>query len=263
MKLIKKISVILVLLVFVLCLSNAFATVFQPSNVKVYTLDGDFDEGTLVGVEHNTVHDQLQLSKATTTLPFIWVPNLDGTVSKLNTVTGEKLGRYRIAPPNLPSGGNPSRTTVDLDGSCWVGNRQAGTVVKIGLLEAGMWIDRNGDGICQTSHGDDILPWGQDECVLFEVVLIPGYIGAYTPGTYTGPYDTDYYGVSPRGLAVDSMNNVWAGTWSTRKFYRINGATGAVIQEVNCQNHNSYGAVIDPNGVIWSASASNHVLGPR
>lgn len=258
----KKIGIILgfALLVMALCLNNALAAVVQPPNVKIYTVDKDFDEGTLVGVEHITVHDQLQLSKTTTTLPFIWIPNLDGTVSKLNTVTGEKLGRYRIAPLGLPLGGSPSRTTVDLDGSCWVGNRQAGTVVKIGLLEAGMWIDRNGDGVCQTSHGDDILPWGQDECVLYEVVLIPGFIGTYAPGTYTGPYDPNNNSVTPRGLAVDSQNNIWAGTWSTSKFYHINGATGTIMEEVSCQGRKSYGAVIDQNGVIWSSSASNYLL---
>jgi uncharacterized repeat protein (TIGR01451 family) len=185
---------------------------------RTYTTDADFDEGILAGVEHETVHDQLQLSKNVTTLPFIWVPNNDGTVSKVQTVTGKELGRYRVAPPSLPSGGNPSRTTVDLQGNCWVGNRQAGTVVKIGLYEAGQWIDRNGDGICQTSQdlngdgditGSEILPWGEDECVLYEVVLIPGNEGTYAPGNYTGPYDTDYWGVAPRGLAIDAKNNLW------------------------------------------------------
>jgi streptogramin lyase len=67
--------------------------------------------------------------------------------------------------------------------------------VKIGLYEAGNWIDRNGDGICQTSQdlngdgdiiGDEMLAWGQDECVLYEVVLIPGREGTYVPGTFVG-----------------------------------------------------------------------------
>lgn len=36
-----------------------------------YTLDADFDQGALVGGEHDTVHDQLQLSTTTQILPFI------------------------------------------------------------------------------------------------------------------------------------------------------------------------------------------------
>lgn len=237
---------------------------------KTYTLDAHFDEGVLTGVEHQTVHDQLQLSRQQTTLPFIWVPNNEGTVSKVDTITGNELGRYRVAPRGDCS---PSRTTVDLDGSCWVGNRQAGTVVKIGLLEAGQWIDRNGNGVCDTSRDTngngnidpgEILPWGQDECVLFEVVLINGKQGTYVPGTYPGLYDLDYWGTAPRGLAVDRDNNVWAGTWSSQKFYYIRGSDGAILKTVNFSayspGYGSYGAVIDGDGVLWSASQGGNVL---
>jgi len=270
-------------LTFNLRVSDGVATSADTMNVRVrnitpgarsrtYTLDADFDEGIYVGVEHEIVHDQLQLSKEATTLPIIWIPNLDGTVSKIDTVTGKELGRYRVAPPDLPSGGNPSRTTVDLQGNVWVGLRQAGTVVKIGLYEAGQWIDRNEDGVAQTSRDlnndgnitdAEILPWGQDESVLYEVVLVLGYEGTYVPGTYNGPYDTDYWGTAPRGLAIDANNNLWAGTWYTSKYYYINGSTGAILETVDVSPwaHNAYGAVIDRNGVLWSASLyGNHIL---
>jgi streptogramin lyase len=233
------------------------------AEARTYTTDADFNEGILVGVEHETVHDQLQLSKKVVTLPFIWVPNDNGTVSKVSTNTGDELGRYMVAPYEDCS---PSRTTVDLQGDCWVGNRQAGTVVKIGLYESGHWIDRNGDGICQTSQdlnhdgditGSEILPWGQDECVLYEVVLIPGEEGTYEPNTYTGGYDYAYWGTAPRGLAVDANNNLWAGTWSSSKYYYINGTTGAIIRSVDVSPHNAYGAAIDKNGILWSAEGPN------
>ena len=99
-----------------------------------YTLDADFDEGVLVGVEHDTVNDQLQLSKEYVTLPFIWIPNNQGTVSKINTETGKELGRYWVQPnpeteyyeqheyypDNVANTWtcSPSRTTVDLQGNC-------------------------------------------------------------------------------------------------------------------------------------------------
>jgi hypothetical protein len=181
---------------------------------KTYTLDGDFDQGTLVNVQHETAHDQLQLSTDNVTLPFIWVPNMDGTVSKLNTDTGQELARYRIAPATLPNGGNPSRTTVDLQGNCWVGCRAAGTVVKIGLLETDNWIDRNNNGVCDTCKDlnnsgyietSEVLPWGQDECVLYEVVLIPNKVGTYVPGTYTLGYDTSTSGTAPRGIMTAAI----------------------------------------------------------
>ena len=231
------------------------------SEPKIYTTDADFDEGVLVGVEHETVHDQLQVSNITEeiALPFIWVPNYEGTVSKVDTNTGDELGRYIVAPH---SDCDPSRTTVDLQGNCWVGLRQAGTVVKIGLYEASQWIDRNSDGICQTSQdlnddgditGSEILPWGTDECVLYEVVLIPGEEGTYVPNTYTGEYDYNYWGTAPRGLAIDANNNLWAGTWNSSKYYYIHGTTGVIIRSVDVYPHNAYGAVVDQNGILWSA----------
>jgi len=230
---------------------------------RTYTTDADFDEGTLVGVEHETVDDQLQLSKEAVVLPFIWVPNENGTVSKIDTETGDELGRYWVSPY---SNTRPSRTTVDLDGSCWVGVRRVGTVVKIGLYEAGIWIDRNGNGICDTSldlNGDgditgaELRPWGQDECVLYEVVLIPGKEGTYAPGTYTGGYESNDWHTSPRGLAVDAANNLWAGTWGSRTYYYIDGSTGAILRSVYT-GWPAYGAVIDANGILWSSTQENN-----
>jgi streptogramin lyase len=228
----------------------------SPQAERTYTTDADFEEG--VSTRLDIVGNQLQLSEELMTLPFIWVPGDEGVVSKVNTETGNELGRYRVAL----YGGSPSRTSVDLDGNVWVGLRTAGTVVKIGLYEAGQYIDRNEDGIIQTSRdlngdgeitGAEILPWGQDECVLFEVVLVPGHEGTYVPGTYEGPYDTDYWGTSPRGLAVDAENNLWVGTGSPQKLYHIDGATGKILDVVDVSpwDHYTYGATIDRNGVLW------------
>lgn len=250
-------------------------TAAAPSAIPIgrtYTLDADFDEGALVGVEHETVHDQLQLTQSSATFPFIWVPNSnEGTVSKVDTLTGREMGRYRVCPETVY--GNPSRTTVDLEGSCWVGNRQCGTVVKIGLLENGGYLDRNGNGLIDTSQdvdgngnitGSELLPWGQDECVMWEVVLVPGYAeGPYVPGTYPGPYVNHYWDPGPRGLAVDAKNNVWVGTWATQKFYYLDGASAQIrrIVDVSLAGHTSYGAVIDNNGIVWSSAHSGaHVL---
>ena len=223
---------------------------------RTYTTNADFEEGVSTGVE--AVENQLQLSEGPVNFPFIWVPGEEGVVSKVGTETGDELGRYRVAL----YGGSPSRTSVDLEGNVWVGLRTAGTVVKIGLYEAGQYIDRNEDGVIQTSRdldgdgditGAEILPWGQDECVLFEVVLVPGHEGTYVPGTYEGPYDTDYWGTSPRGLAVDAENNLWIGTGSPQKLYYIDGATGEILDVVDVSpwDHYSYGATIDRNGILW------------
>lgn len=204
---------------------------------KLFTTNADFEKGPLIGLEDKTVKDQLQLSTSSTTLPFIWVPNSDnGTISKVNSATGEELGRYSTGPS---SWGSPSRTTVDLKGNCWVGNRNSGTVVKVGLSENGQCVDKNKNGKIETSTGTTALPWGTDECVLFEVAL----------GGNSGP----------RGIAIDKNNNVWAGTYSSQKFYYIDGSTGTILKTIDTssKSHGSYGAVIDQNGIVWSADISN------
>ncbi|MEG3224395.1 MAG: hypothetical protein BME94_02445, partial [Methanobacteriales archaeon Met13] len=237
---------------------------------QTYTNDSDFDNGTLAGLEHNTTHDQLQISNPPTTIPFIWVPNSnEGTVSKVDTRSGNELGRYRVSPYSYSS---PSRTTVDLQGNCWVANRQTGTAVKIGLYENGGYIDRNNNGFIETSRdlngdgvitGSELLAWGADECVLYDVILIPGKEGTYAPGQYQGTYANDGANPGPRGIAVDAQNNVWVGTYATMKFYYINGSDGQIIKtiDVSSVSHTSYGAIIDENGILWSSGqVGNNVL---
>ncbi len=254
---------------------------FAPVLHAVYTDNADFDRGVLTGVEHDTAPDQLQLSAESTTLPFIWAPNSNqGTVSKIDTRTGRELGRYRICPGNLY--GNPSRTTVDLFGNCWVGNRRIGTAVKIGLLENGQYMDRNGNGKPDTSQdldgngvieGSELLPWGSDECVLWEVVVIPGREGTYYPGQFThvGANPNDQYAnhdwrPGPRGIAIDAQNNVWVGinneNTNPRYYYYIDGQTGQILDQVDISSvsHKIYGAVVDENGILWSSGQDTNTV---
>ena len=93
----------------------------------------------------DAVIDQLRLSTEARTLPYLWIPNGDGTLSKVHTETGKELARYRTCPAGAD--GEPSRATVDLEGNCWVANRRTGTVLKIGLPEQGACIGRNGNAM--------------------------------------------------------------------------------------------------------------------
>jgi streptogramin lyase len=242
-----------------------------PPYGAVYTTNEDFDMGTLISVEYESIQDQLQLSAHAVTLPFIWVPNSnEGTVSKVDTRNGRELGRYRTGPGHLS--GNPSRTTIDLYGNCWVGNRRTGTVVKIGLFENGQYMDRNYNGVIETSSdlngdglitGDEMLPWASDECVIYEVVVIPGMENTYIPGQFQGTYTEDDRNPGARGIAIDSKNNVWAGCYGTKTYYYIEGATGRILNiiDVSSVNHTPYGAVVDENGILWSSGQDKkHVL---
>ena len=86
-------------------------------------------------------------------LPYLWVPNSgDGTVSKVDTVDMKELARYRTGPEDDAQDLQPVVAAVDLAGNCWVGNRGAGTVVKIGLSELDGCVDRD-TGADETCRG--------------------------------------------------------------------------------------------------------------
>lgn len=241
-------------------------------NRAVLTVCDDFNLGYYSGV--TCTGDKLTISADAvndTPMPYLWVPNTgSGTISKIDIQNGKELGRYYTGPAGYDT--NPSRTAVDLKGSVWVANRYSGSVVKVGLLEGNTCIDRNSNGTIETSrdlNGDgtisnsELLPWGTDECVLNEVVVIPGKEGSFTPGTYTGGYTNSTTTPGPRSLAVDVQNNIWIGTFSSKKFYKASGSSGSILHIVDVApyNHTGYGAITDGFGHIWSAGhLQNHVL---
>jgi hypothetical protein len=139
---------------------------------RTYTLDDDFDEGALINLNHDSPNnDQLQLTSPPSTFPFINVAaSARGTVVRINTDTGEIVGEYQTAPTGR--GLDPSRTTVDLFGNVWTGNRgeqgliagiQNGSIVKIGLVTGG--VRANADGVPNPSGDYLAPPFSYNTCV--------------------------------------------------------------------------------------------------
>lgn len=193
-------------------------------------------------------HDQIALAEKSS-YPFIWVPlSAEGYVSKLDTATGEEMARYRTGPAY----GNPSRTTVDLQGDLLVTNRANNTVTKIGLYENGNCIDRNHDGIITTSGYGGQFPanqaldwtgdWGtidgaQDECIIWNIKL-------EHPDAKSQPYDA-------RMLGVDSDNNIFAGGLTGNAVYHVRSTDGKIVAAADSQQGH-YGGLLDRDGYVWS-----------
>lgn len=224
---------------------------------RTYTTDADFAEGEMVGVETDT--DKLALASDWDALPYLWVPNsATGTISKIDVDLGEELGRYRTGPT---AEGIPGVAAVDLEGSCWVGNLNAGTVVKIGLLENGGCVDRDGDGEIETSTdrnndgditGSELLAWGDDECVLIEAVLVEGLEGTYVPGEEHDDYEAN----DLQAAAVDADGNIWVGVYQSNLLYHLDGSTGVVLDTIDLADDATYptAVVVDEDGTVWVTS---------
>ncbi len=260
---------------------------------RVYTLNADFDEGTLLNVNHN-IPDQLQLNTETKPFPFIWVAcSARGTVVRIDVNTGTILGEYLSAPEGR--GRDPSRTTVDLNGNVWVSNRGEagdigglphGSVVKIGLVIGGTRVDkdgnpdpngeylkppflystavdRDGDGLIKTSRGlGHILPW---------LDITDGGGGGGGVALVQDAEDECILiyqrlpdAPNARHVSVTKDNDVWVGGYpfAQRMFWKLKGTDGSLLDSFDARNYGAggYGGFIDANNVLWSASISQNSL---
>ena len=240
----------------------------EATVVRTYTTAADFNPSSSdfhpgEPVRNNTIglhspgDGALKIrSEAPAVLPFIWVAcSKRGTVVRIATEEhyspihgryvnrGDILGEYRAAPAGCAGDGafpdnDPSRTTVDFDGNVWVGNRgnleiageEVGHIVKIGTGLAHQWIDRNGNGVLDTSTKlGEILDWHNDDAYFSEDDI------AYA----TDEFILLYRPVPARGLrtvAIDRDNNVWLGGRWNRQHGLLDGQTGeTLVQSVQLE----------------------------
>jgi hypothetical protein len=186
----------------------------------------------------------------------------------------------------------PSRTAVDFNGDVWVANRahypmrRQGSVTKIANNIADC-IDRNGDGVIQTSsdvnqdgliqtdcNGDNlpddretVCPpsqpkefWGlDDECILFTTNI----------GNGSTEHTIRPLALGPSGTAIDptfAPSDAWVGAYNTGRFFRVDGTTGQVtdtvqVGPIDAINSNPYGAAIDKYGILWAPNLSDRTTG--
>ena len=195
---------------------------------------------------------------------FLWVANSpEGTVSKIDTVSAVEMARYRTGP-GTP---NPSRTSVNLLGDVAVVNRgdedgsgtiHEGSVIKI-AAELEDCVDVDDDGQITTSSGpEDVLAWGEDECVLWSVP-IPASDGE---DGHPGPRPVAWEpGIDLAECTLSDNPRLWVGWFEPDEgagvFRRLNGATGdtldeAVIPGWGTGDYGPYGGAVTQDGDLWA-----------
>ena len=186
---------------------------------------------------------------------YIWIANAEqGTVSKIDTVTMEEVGRYYTRPDG---GGSPSRTSVNFNGDVAVANRYGG-LTKYYARHADCDEMANGQPGLQTSTGaDDILPWGQDDCLAWHT---PFDVSNQRPVAWEqGTFNPDTCKwEDARVWTVASANKGLPGLGGPGgvNVYRLNGDTGAIEDTVAIETFpgaqfGAYGGAVDPSGNLW------------
>lgn len=184
---------------------------------------------------------------------YLWAANsTQGTISKIDTVTVQELGRYIVRPD---ANGSPSRTSVNLEGDVAVANRSGG-VTKIYALEERCQESNGAPGI-QTSTDSTFLPWGQEECVAWHTPM--NYESqrpvAWTPGEFnpaTCRYENVMVWTSGRvGQQTDVL--------------LLDGETGVIADQVTLAGfpydlYGIYGGAVDAEGNFWGTKLGGVVL---
>ena len=139
-----------------------------------------------------------------------------GTIVKINTTTGQVIGEYFTSPsgPRILTHDGGSERNV------WATNRAGNSVVHIGLVENGQCVDRNGNGLIETSTGfNDIRAWTNAG-------------GANTNGGVSTAADeciihyTKVNSFGTRHVSVNKDNDIWVSGTSGRRFDLLDGITG-------------------------------------
>lgn len=235
--------------------------------------DGGDDGGAKFDVGADDDEGELPCGCGNSAWSYIWIANsAEHTVSKINTRTMTEEGRYFT---RADRSGNPSRTSVGIDGRAVVVANRMGGVTKI-WARPDDCVDKNGNGVIDTSSGpNDVLPFDEEECIAWHSSIPETTVQrpvAWTSGTLN-PQTCEYEDQKvwtttgrdgPQGIPLDATGTGFgycgpSGTW----VHRLDGDTGEVEDEfhipeseLSCTGggawgYGFYGAAVDPDDNLW------------
>jgi len=209
-------------------------------------------------------------------LSYIWIANTQqDTISKIDTETMEEEGRYLAKQSN----GDPSRTSVNLNGDVAVANRNGGV--------AKFWANPDDCNGNNTSSGAaDIKPWGEEDCMAWNhpMVCNSNRPVAWTRGEWneatcsyedaklwtvcdsqvlllngdTGETEQTVMlagSVFVYGGAADADGNFWGINTNASQLFRVDGADFTVLT-FPLPSSGAYGITVDKEGRPWVCSST-------
>ena len=246
--------------------STTDASTTDASTTDASTTDGSTTDDPTTG--SGTVFDLGGIPDSSTNCPpgsgngeepefsFLWAANSSqGTISKIDTITVQEMGRYQVRPDGA---GSPSRTSVSLSGHVVVASRNGG-LTKFYATEE-FCEDTNGMPGIQTSNNNVALGWDQEECRAW-----------HTP--------FDYNSQRPVAWAPGEWNEGTCGwenemVWTAGRYGQnqdevvlVDGETGVIVDMVDIPGLKSdsfgiYGAAVDSEGNFWGTgwATGNHLI---
>ena len=187
---------------------------------------------------------------------YIWIANTgEGTLSKVDTVAEAEVARYVTSPLGAVAGGDPSRTSVNRHGDMVVLNRRhpvtygSSIPASVTKFAAALddCVDTDSSLSIETSSGPtDVLPWGDDECLLWHTSLPAGVVAARA-AAWDGEEDPE----------TGEGGHVWIGTCESLEIpgeqnwvYKLDGDDGAILESIAFAGC-AYGAAVDGDGGLW------------
>ncbi|MBI4701567.1 MAG: hypothetical protein HY744_10465 [Deltaproteobacteria bacterium] len=237
------------------------------AQVKTYTVNGDFDTGTLDNVVDSPPNRVVLGPTWVSKTRLVWTTNYNyGFVLRMDSTTGKQTSRFDSALQfinGVPTGARPSqefcnwsntgncpgRVAVDTNGDVWICNRAFGSQGTLSKFSGDIkhCIDRNNNGIIDTSkdaNNDGVIAvndpkeyFGQnDECILATIPV--------------GPSNR-----WPRGVAVDKKGKIWACTFNEGKVYRFNPNEPVALEGSATVGGNPYSMATGGNYLFVSRCA--------
>jgi hypothetical protein len=212
---------------------------------------------------------------------YIWIANSnESTVSKINTETLIEEGRYITRPD---SNGNPSRTSVNLNGDAVIANRSGGITMifaraadcmgpntSTGAGDVKAWPDdcvgwhtpmayasqrpvawSKGTYNDATCRYDDAKVWTSGANGTIDVLLVDGETGVVEQTIPINGVSPNFYGIY--GGAVDSGDHFWGTQLSGGQLVRVDRVAFTV--QTWQTPAGGYGMTVDRNDRVWTCSS--------
>ena len=243
----------------------------QDGTVADETADDDADEGPIfdVGAIGDTPEESCECGFDDWS--YLFVSNsTEATLSKINTRTLTEEGRYRTRPDGS---GNPSRTSVSIDGKAVVVANRMGGVTKY-WSRPELCNDSNANGMIDTSSGPgDVKAFADEECVAWHTPF-PAATTQRPVAWTSGDWNEGACEYTDQKVWTAAANGTPGATWPCdgapgSTVYLLNGDTGAIEQtvdmpDVSCGGtFGPYGGAVDFNNdlwmYVWSAFTIVHV----